>query len=122
MNGNQRSIADISVNTDNLYREESYTDLSVGHIQKLTPITIDCEDDTTRPVKFIASTQVVSPMGAIPITATIDVTTLREAIDAFPQAIQKALEDMMEQAQRMQREEASRVVIPGQNSRNDLIL
>ena len=41
-------IADIKINTDNLYREESFTDLTFATIRRLTPIKIDGSIDESR--------------------------------------------------------------------------
>ena len=39
---------------------------------------------------------------------------LDEAIEKFPEAVNAAVERMVEQAREMQRQEASRIVVPGQ--------
>ena len=40
--------------------------------------------------------------------------TLTDAFAAFPQAVQEAVERLMEEAREMQRQEANRIVVPGQ--------
>ena len=41
----QNSIEDIQFNGDNIYKEETFTDLEVGTIRKLTPIKADGSED-----------------------------------------------------------------------------
>ena len=45
-----------SIDTDNLYKEESITDLKAATIRKMVPITVTGTVDENRPVKFIGDT------------------------------------------------------------------
>ncbi len=56
----------------------------------------------------------MSARGPLPINCPIEAKTLAEAMDAFPQAVQDAVERLMEEAREMQRHEATRIVVPGQ--------
>ncbi|HEB89083.1 MAG TPA: hypothetical protein ENI85_05890 [Deltaproteobacteria bacterium] len=107
-------LGDIRVDIDNLYREDTFTDLKVASIRRLTPIKADGSDDPSRPVMFVGETTLMSARGPLPINCPIEASTLAEALDAFPQAIQDAVERLMEEAREMQRQEASRIVVPGQ--------
>ena len=107
-------LGEITVDQDNLYREETFTDLKVASIRRLTPIRPDGSDDTTRPVMFVGETTLMSARGPLPINCPIEATTLAEAMKAFPQAVQSAVERLMEEAKEMQRQEANRIVVPGQ--------
>jgi hypothetical protein len=109
----RRSLQDIQMDVGNLYREETYTDLTVGTIQVLVPVTVTGAEDSSRPRQFVGQTQIMSPAGALPLNAPIEATTLEEAIRKFPEAAQAAVEQLMEEAREMQREEASRIVVPG---------
>ena len=44
----QSPIEDIQFNGNNLYKEETFTDLEVGTIRKLTPLKTDGTEDTER--------------------------------------------------------------------------
>jgi len=112
----------INFDRNNLYREETFTDLKVGSIQKLTPINVDGSDDTERKATFVIRTQIMSPAGAIPIQAPVEATNLNEVIDQFSQAVQEAVEKMVKEAEAMQREQASRIVVPGQTGGPDIKL
>lgn len=114
MSEESNPLGEISVDQDNLYREETFTDLKVASIRRLTPIKVDGSDDSNRPVLFVGETTLMSQRGPLPINCPIEATTLEEALDAFPEAVQAAIERLMEEAREMQRQEASRIVVPGQ--------
>ena len=107
-------LGDIAVDQDNLYREETFSDLKVASIRRLTPVTADGLDDPSRPTMFVGETTLMSQRGPLPINCPIEATTLQEAMDAFPQVVNAAVERLMEEAREMQRQEASRIVVPGQ--------
>ncbi len=109
----QLPLDQIQVDQQNLYREESITDLRVATIRRLIPINTDGTDDTNRPVQYIGSTQIISQMGPLPISAPIEAASLREAIEKFPQAIKEAVDQMVEEAKEYRRQESSRIVVPG---------
>ena len=109
----QLPLDQIQVDQQNLYREESITDLRVATIRRLIPINTDGTDDTSRPTQYIGSTQIISQMGPLPISAPIEAASLREAIEKFPQAIKEAVDQMVEEAKEYRRQESSRIVVPG---------
>jgi hypothetical protein len=116
MNGtNGAKITDIKVNKDNLYKEETFTDLTFATIRSLTPIKIDGSVDESRERVFTGMTQLMSPKGPIPIQCVIEgAKTLSDALDKLPEAIDKTVQGMVEEAKEMQRQESSRIIVPGQ--------
>ena len=108
----ENTVADIQLDVSNLYREESYTDLKVGSLRRLTPVTEDGEQDSTRPVLFMGQAQLMSQMGPLPVSCEIDAEGLNEALQKFPAAIKKAVDQMIEEVKEMQREQASQIVVP----------
>ena len=108
----ENTVADIQLDVSNLYREESYTDLKVGSLRRLTPVTADGEQDLTRPVLFMGQAQLMSQMGPLPVSCEIDADELNEALQKFPAAIKKAVDQMIEEVKEMQREQASQIVVP----------
>jgi hypothetical protein len=118
----QAPIGEISVDTDNLYREETFTDLKVASIRRLTPIRADGSDDDSRPPLFMGETTLMSQRGPLPVQAPIEATTLEEAFAQFPEAVNKAVEQLIDQAREMQRQEASRIVVPGQGHAGSKII
>jgi hypothetical protein len=112
MSDQPEKISDVKMDAANLYREEAYTDLKTGGIRKLVPVKLDGSDDESRPSVFAGHTQVMSPHGPIPIQGSIEAATLEEAVNGFPQAMEEAMNRMIEEAQRMQREQANKIVTP----------
>ncbi|MFT4572791.1 MAG: hypothetical protein ACI8W3_003368 [Myxococcota bacterium] len=107
-------IAEMQADTENLYREESFTDLKIAQIRRLTPVNPDGSADEARPLMFIGETQLMSARGPLPIHTPIEATDLADAFAKFPEAINAAVERMIEEAKEMQRQEANRIVVPGQ--------
>lgn len=113
MNGEIKQLLDqMKVDRENLYREETVTDLRAATIRQLIPIHADGSRDEGRPTTFVGTTQIMSPQGPLPIQAEIPAATLEEAMDAFPEAIGGALTAVIEQAEQMRRQESSRIVVP----------
>jgi hypothetical protein len=96
-----------------VYREETFTDRKVGTIRRLSPVTADGGVDTTRPVIFVGQAQVMTPMGALPISFELEALTLDAAVDKFGAAAELAVQQTMRELQEMRREQASSLVIPG---------
>ncbi|MEA1969022.1 MAG: cytoplasmic protein [Thermodesulfobacteriota bacterium] len=111
---------DFTVDRNNLYREESITDIKVANIRRLVPINIDGSVDESRKEMFMGHTQLMSPQGPVPIQASLDAETLGQAMDLFPDAMQKAMDRMIEEATRAheqqvnaQNKKESRIITPG---------
>ena len=68
--------------------------LSIGHRTKLFDVMVGRPPSTAEEIAEAAS--------------------LNEAMDKFPEAIAAAVERMIEEAREAQREEASRIIVPGQ--------
>ncbi len=100
-------------NGDNLYLEETYTDRTVGTLRRMTPVTKNGSPDASRKVFFVGQTQVMTAMGALPITFEIETDSLEEAVAGFTDGAKQAFEDTMKQLEEMRREQASSIVVPG---------
>lgn len=109
-------LEEIQVDRDNLYLEEVFTDLRIATIRRLSPVTADGQPDPSRPTLYQGQTQLMSQMGPLPVSCAIEAASLDEAMQKFPEAIADAVERMVEEAREMQRQEASRIVVPGQNA------
>ncbi len=109
-------IDEIAVDATNLYREEIFTDLKVATIRRLAPILPDGSDDPARPVIFVGQTTLMSQAGPVPVQCPIEAVSLEEAMNGFPAAVNQAVERMVEEAREMQRQEASRIVVPGRDT------
>ena len=114
MANESNAFNEVKVDKTNLYKEESFTDLKVATIRRLSPIREDGSPDTARPVLFTGETTLMSDRGPLPIQCSIEAADLNEAMDKFPEAVQGAVEKLIEQAREMQRQQMSRIVVPGQ--------
>ncbi|WP_258868002.1 hypothetical protein [Alkalilimnicola ehrlichii] len=97
-------MQDIQMDLDNLYQEEVFTDRRIGSIMRLTPVTAEGETDTGRDVLYVGQTQIMTPAGALPLSFEIEAKSLKEAIEGFPAAAQKSVDDTMERLKEMRRE------------------
>jgi hypothetical protein len=95
-----------------VYREEIFTDRKVGTIRRLTPVTAEGTADAARPVLFIGQAQVMTPMGAVPISFELDAASLAAAVEKFGAAAEAAVQQTMRELQEMRREQTSSLVIP----------
>lgn len=118
---NVTGLDQVQFDRSNLYLEEVITDLRVGTIRRLTPLDEDGNRDLGRPLMFFAQAQIMSQMGPVPVSGKIEAATLKEAIDNYPQAVQAGIEALMEEAREMQRQEASRIVMPGAETTNKIL-
>ena len=107
------NLPDISMDADQLYREESFTDRRVGSIQRLSPVKADGTDDSSRDVIYIGQTQLMTPGGALPLSFEIQAQSLTEAIAQFGSSAESALEETMKRLEEMRREAASSLIVPG---------
>ena len=109
---------DFTVDTSNLYREEAITDFKVASIRRLVPITPDGSEDQSRTPIFIGHTELMSPEGPIPLQARLEADSFKAAMDAFPDAMNQALAEMVEKIKEMQRQQMQekmdkRIIVPG---------
>ena len=112
---------DFKVDRSNLYLEESFTDLTVGAIRRLSPVKPDGSPDKTRKTVFVGQTQLLTPQGSVPIQGVIKAKDLQQAIKRFPEAMQAAFDKLMEDIKKM-REEESPIVAPGRKDESRIIV
>ncbi|MBW4053168.1 MAG: hypothetical protein HIU85_17255 [Proteobacteria bacterium] len=108
----QSDLPQVHLDSAGLYREEVYTDRRAGTIRRLTPVTVDGATDPKRPVLFSGQTQLLTPAGVLPLAFEIEAGTLEEALAKFPEGVNAALEQAIDEAREMRRESASRIVVP----------
>ena len=101
-----------TMDSTQVYREETFTDRKVGTIRRLTPVSADGTADDKRPVIFVGQAQVMTPMGGVPISFELDAATLDAAIEKFGAAAEQAVQQTMRELQEMRREQASSLLIP----------
>ncbi|MDQ2070018.1 hypothetical protein [Natronospira bacteriovora] len=110
----EQEMPNMAMDADGLFREETYTDARVGTIRVMVPVMADGSDDSSRAKRYVGSTQVMTEAGALPLTFEIEADSLKAAADQFEQGAHQALEDMMKKLEEMRRDQASRIMTPGQ--------
>ncbi len=100
-------------NGENLYREESFTDRTVGTLRRMTPVDKEGNIDNSRAVVYVGQTQVMTAMGALPLSFELQADNLADAIAGFSDGAKVAFEDAMKELEELRREQASSIVMPG---------
>ena len=105
--------AKFHVDTHSLFQEEVFTDLHMATVRRLTPVKPDGSPDRSRKIVFVGQTSLMTPNGMIPLQTVIQAKELQQAFKRFPEAMQAALAQLLEEAEKIEREETSRIIVPG---------
>jgi hypothetical protein len=108
----ERDAAELRMDPTSLYREETFTDRSMGIIRMLTPVTRDGVADASRRVLYLGEAQLLTQMGPLPLTFEIDAGSLGEATEKFAAGAKVAVERAVTELQEMRREATSPIIIP----------
>ncbi|HYA39455.1 MAG TPA: hypothetical protein VEI74_14400 [Candidatus Methylomirabilis sp.] len=108
----ENTTNDLQMDGTTLYREEIFTDRRVGTIRRLTPVKADGAPDPARKSVFIGEAQLLTNVGALPLSFEINAQSLEEAVTNYAAAVKQAFERAMKELQEMRREAASSIVIP----------
>jgi hypothetical protein len=100
------------MDSQDLYREDLYSDRRVGTIRVMTPVKPDGTPDPARPTSYVGQAQIMTPAGALPLSFEIDAKSLAEACEGFAEGAKIAFEETMKELQEMRRQQASSIVIP----------
>ncbi|WP_339640155.1 hypothetical protein [uncultured Porticoccus sp.] len=111
---NKQKQFDADMNPDELYLEEIFTDQKIGSIRRLSPVTRNGDADASREVLYMGSTQVMTPMGALPINFELHANSIGEAAEKFGEEAEVAVERTARELEEMRRDQASKIVVPGQ--------
>ena len=107
-----------TLDRENLYREQSYTDLKAGSIRRLLPVKPDGSPDDARTEIYVGTTQLMTNEGPIPVQARLMANSFQEALTVFPETMRRATKEMIEQFEKLQKkmkaEADSRIIVPGQ--------
>jgi hypothetical protein len=85
----------------------------------MIPVTADGHNDASRTAVFFGHTQILTPQGPLPLQAKLPANNLAEAMQVFPEAMEKEMVQMVEQIRKMQEQEQkkqgndSRIIVPG---------
>jgi len=108
----QQQLPEIKLDATQLYREEIFTDRKAGTLRRLVPVLPDGADDSSRHVLYSGQTQLLTPAGVLPLAFELEADSLEDACNKFPEAVKIAIEQAIEEAREMRREQASRIVVP----------
>ena len=111
--GNELDTLELSVKQENLYLEESFSDLDMASIRRLTPVKPNGLKDKSRKQIFVGHLNIMTPQGPIPIQAPIDARNLKEAMELYPEAMKIALKKMQEEVEKLKEKQESRIIVPG---------
>lgn len=102
------------MNAQDMYLEETFTDQAVGQIRRLTPVDAEGAVDASREVLYFGSTQIMTPAGALPLNFEIQAGNLSEAIAKFSELAEQSMQETIKELEALRREQASSIVVPGQ--------
>ena len=112
MTEEQENAIEFKMDRSNLYREESFTDLKSGTIKRLTPVKSDGSEDKSRKTMFVGHTSILTPNGPLPIQNAIPAKDLQQAIKKFPEVMEQAMDQLIEEVKKYQEQERSRIQKP----------
>ncbi len=95
-----------------LYREEIFTDRKIGVIRRLTPVKKDGSDDPGKATLYSGETQIMTSVGALPVSFEIEAKSLEEAASQYADTAKAAVERTVRDLQEMRRQAASSIVVP----------
>ena len=110
MNDEPQDAIEFKIDRTALYLEETFTDLKGGSVTRFTPVKPDGSPDKERRAVFLGQTSIYTPNGAVPLQSPIQSKDLPQALKRFPEAMQAALERLIEEARSMQSQEQPPII------------
>jgi hypothetical protein len=104
--------AEPTMDASSLYHEELFTDRKVGTIRVLTPVQANGSPDLGRKVLFIGEAQLLTSVGALPLSFEIDARSLEEAVAKYAGAAKEGFERAVEELQELRRQASSSIIVP----------
>jgi regulator of protease activity HflC (stomatin/prohibitin superfamily) len=103
---------EMTMDAATLYREEIFTDRKVGTIRVLTPVRADGSPDLGRKVVYAGEAQLLTTVGALPLSFEIEAQSLEDAVSKYAAAAQQAFERAVQELQEVRRQAASSIIVP----------
>lgn len=94
----------------NLYQEETFTDIRTGSVKRFTPVKPDGTPDKARKTIYLGQTNLYTPQGPLPIQNVIQAKDLAQAFKRFPEAMEEAVQRLMEEAKKLKDEKESPII------------
>ena len=119
--GDADETLEFKLDRANLYQEETFTDIRTGSVKRFTPVKPDGTPDKARKTIYLGQTNVYTPQGPLPIQNVIAAKDLAQAFKRFPEAMEEAVQRLMEEAKKLKEEKeppiiqtpgSSRIILP----------
>jgi len=104
--------AEPTMDASSLYREELFTDRKVGTIRVLTPVQANGSPDLGRKVLYVGEAQLLTSVGALPLSFEIDAHSLEEAVAKYADAAKVGFEQAVQELQELRRQASSSIIVP----------
>ena len=109
-----------TMDATSLYREEIITDRKVGTIRLMVPVKSDGAPDPARPTIYTGDAQIMTNMGALPVSFDIEANNLAEAVANYGEAAKAGIERTMRELQELRRQQSSGLIVPPAGTANAL--
>ena len=107
-----RTANEAAMDADALYREEIVTDRKIGTIRMLVPIGADGAADAGRKTLYTGEAQIMTNMGALPVSFDIEADSLADAVARYGDAARIGIERTMKELQELRRQQSSGLIVP----------
>ena len=104
--------AEMTMDASSLYREEIFTDRKIGTIRVLTPVRVNGSPDLGRTVVYVGEAQLLTTVGALPLSFEIEARSLEDAVSKYADAAQQAFERAVQELQEVRRQASSSIIVP----------
>src|SRR3954463_5705992 len=112
MAADTRNPAEAAMDANALYREEIITDRRIGTIRMMIPVKTDGTADGARKTLYSGEAQIMTNMGALPVSFDIEADNLTEAVANYGDAARAGIERTMRELQDLRRQQSSGLIVP----------
>lgn len=109
----ERDSMEFTIDKQNLYQEEYFTDMKLATVRRLTPIKPDGSEDKSRKTLFVGQANLMSEAGPIPISTMISAKDLQQAFKKYPEAMIEAMERLKQEMMKYRQEHESSIITQG---------
>ena len=103
---------EIKMDSENLFKEEMFTDRKVGTIQRLTEVDADGNPVAGGQTAYVGQTQLMTRAGPLPLSFEIEADSLAKAAEKFGDGANQAMEDTVRRLEEMRREQSQSIIVP----------
>jgi hypothetical protein len=110
--GPEDMTAEPTMDSSSLYREEIFTDRRAGTIRVLLPVQVTGAPDLGRKAVYVGEAQLLTTVGALPLSFEIEAASLQEAVAKYAAAARVAFERAVQELQELRRQASSSIIVP----------